>query len=349
MNPQWLKLLFEDHLNISASESNEILQGVFNGEIDPHELAIMLVANKITGQTEPDFAANIKKWLLQENYSTTFRSLKKPTLEISLFEHNSKTINVTLTASLVAAHLGAYIFVRDYTATQRSYIGQQFQNKLVIKNLTGDTTYTQAIGDLRKFRFRYQHSTFLQQQIEKYQLDHTTRKQTTLNYLKRNQNYVEGIFSILDNPLRANIYYICVDNPRLIKPITECLTTFSIEKAFIVYSSGVSGFSLHASTSVTKIDKKSVQQTRITPNSASLKAKPWSAIICENEQQIIQTEKAILRGTAEASFKQLVAANAGLMLVAADIFNSLPQATHAALKTINDGEPDLLLNKLIEN
>lgn len=353
MNPQWLKLLFEDHLNISASESHEILHGVFNGEIDPHELAIMLVANKITGQTEPEFAANIKQWLSQQNYNASFQDVKHPIVEVTVFEHNNKTINITLTASLVAAYLGAYIFIRDYTVNQHSYIGQQLHKGFLENHLTESSVFNYALSSLNQFKFGYIHSNFLHERHNRREKSVLTKshkkvyKQKIVNHASKHQNYIEGIFSILDNPLRANVYFICIDNPNLIKPIAECFATFSIERAFIVYSPGVSGFSLHAATKITEINQKKVVQHNLTPSSVNLSVKPWSAIICNKPQNIVLTEKAVLNGSADLTFKQIVAANAGLLLVAAKVFKTLPQATRAALDVINNGEPELFLRKLV--
>lgn len=150
------------------------------------------------------------------------------------------------------------------------------------------------------------------------------------------------------NPARPKVQLLGVADPKLLRPIGETLGALGVERALVVHGSGLDELGLHGFTQAISIQHGHLEQLEITPEQAGLKRLPLRHIRggspAENAKRMID----LLSGLGGRADTDVVALNAGALLMTAGRATDLKAGVVAALDAIHGGQARTLLGNFVE-
>ena len=150
------------------------------------------------------------------------------------------------------------------------------------------------------------------------------------------------------NPARPSVQLLGVADPALVRPVAETLRALGIERALVVHGSGLDELALHGFTQAVHIRKGLLEPVEITPEQAGLVRRPVEAIAGGSPADNAALLAAVLAGGGEAAHGDVVAFNAGALLMTAGLATDLPEGVALAREAMTTGAAGRLLDAFVE-
>ncbi len=169
--------------------------------------------------------------------------------------------------------------------------------------------------------------------------------------LVRRQLSVRTVMNLLGpciNPARPPVQLLGVADPRMLRRIAETLDAMGVRKALVVHGSGVDELALHADTRALKLSDGLVEEVQITPEEAGLTRAPLSQVTGGDAAENGARLRALLDGGGAPSERDIVALNAGALLMTAGNAASLREGVAMASDALASGAAGRVLDRFIE-
>ena len=161
---------------------------------------------------------------------------------------------------------------------------------------------------------------------------------------------IRTLFNILGplaNPAYPNIMLLGVYTPDLLMPMAEALQLTGVERAFVVYGSGLDEIALHGETQVVEINGKQLIERTISPKDFGLKNYSLEDIKGGTPQKNADIIKAILSGNGQEAHNAAVIINCAALLYLHDKADSLKAAAQLASDVLKSGKGLTTLKLLV--
>lgn len=169
--------------------------------------------------------------------------------------------------------------------------------------------------------------------------------------LVRRQLSVRTVMNLLGpciNPARPPVQLLGVADPRMLRRIAETLDAMGVREALVVHGSGVDEVALHAETRALKLSDGVVEEIVITPEDAGLERAPLSVVTGGDASENAARLRALLDGAGSASERDIVALNAGALLMTSGYAATLRDGVAMAADALAAGAAGKVLDRFVE-
>ena len=150
------------------------------------------------------------------------------------------------------------------------------------------------------------------------------------------------------NPAEPQVQLLGVSEARLMEPVARTLSSLGVRNALVVHGSGIDEMALHGDTQAVRVADGTFEALTITPEDAGLKRRPLESLKGGGPQENAERLKALLMGRGRPDEVDVVALNAGALLLTAGLAPSLGEAVAQARDVIGSGAAHLRLKALVE-
>jgi anthranilate phosphoribosyltransferase len=305
---------------------------MLKGETDPILLASVLTALKIKGETPVEISGAA---IAIKNAATNFPPQKTTVADcVGTGGDGANTINISTTAAILAAACGLKM-AKHGNRSVSSMSGSADLLEAFGVNLNMSPTTASNCLDKANLCFLYApayHSGF----------KHAAAVRKAMG--------VRTIFNILGplaNPAYPNIMLLGVYTPELLLPMAKALQLTGVERAFVVFGSGLDEIALHGETQVIEIkDDKLIERT-ISPQDFGLKSYSIEDIKGGTPQKNADIIKAILSGNGQEAHNAAVIINCAALLYLHDKAKDLKAAAQIASDVLKSGKGLATLELLV--
>ncbi|NQY87816.1 MAG: anthranilate phosphoribosyltransferase [Colwellia sp.] len=321
-----------DGQDLDQQTMTAFFEQMLNGETDPILLASVLTALKIKGETPAEISGAA---IAIKAAATKFPPQKNSVADcVGTGGDGANTINISTTAAILAAACGLKM-AKHGNRSVSSMSGSADLLEAFGVNLTMSPATASNCLDKANLCFLYApayHSGF----------KHAAAVRKTMG--------VRTLFNILGplaNPAYPNIMLLGVYTPELLMPMAEALQLTGVERAFVVYGSGLDEIALHGDTQVIEIkDKKLIERT-ISPQDFGLKNYSLEQIKGGSPQENADIIKAILSGKGQEAHNAAVIINCAALLYLHDKAKDLSAAAQLASEVLKSGKGLATLELLV--
>lgn len=151
---------------------------------------------------------------------------------------------------------------------------------------------------------------------------------------------VRTIMNILGpclNPAEPPVQLLGVADPKLLDPVAQTLRTLGVQSALVVHGSGLDEIALHGETQAVQLRDGALEALTITPEEAGLTRAPVQVLKGGGVEENAERLKALLMGYAQPAETQVVALNAGSLLMTAGLAPTLREGVAQAAHVIASG------------
>jgi anthranilate phosphoribosyltransferase len=150
------------------------------------------------------------------------------------------------------------------------------------------------------------------------------------------------------NPAEPPVQLLGVADPRLLEPVARTLAALGVREALVVHGSGLDEIALHGLTSAVRLSEGAIERVSITPEDAGLARSPVEALRGGGPEENAARLKSLLLGYGAVSERQVVALNAGALLLTARLVADLKQGVERASEVLASGAAYRALRDLAE-
>lgn len=169
--------------------------------------------------------------------------------------------------------------------------------------------------------------------------------------LVRRQLSVRTVMNLLGpciNPARPPVQLLGVADPKMLRRIAETLDAMGVRKALVVHGGGTDEIALHAETRALKLADGAVEEIVITPEDAGLTRAPLSVVTGGDATENAARLRALLDGAGDQAERDIVALNAGALLMTAGLAATLTDGVSAAADALGSGKAGKVLDGFVE-
>ena len=319
--------------NLSEEDSRHLFERLVLGRLEPAEIAGMLIALRMKGETADEMFGAARA------LSAAAQPFERPDY---LFADccgtggdGSGLINVSTAAAFVAAACGLPVAKHG----NRS-----------VSSRCGSADVMEAIGariDLSPKRAR----TMLDQTGFCFLFAPAYHPGMKHAALVRRQLSVRTVMNLLGpciNPARPPVQLLGVADPKMLRRIAEVLDAIGVRRALVVHGSGLDEVALHGETRAIRLSGGELTELELTPEDAGLKRAPLNVVTGGDAEENAARLRALLMGKGNKAEADLVALNAGALLMTAGLSQDLRMGVALARDALRSGKAGQLLTRYIE-
>ncbi|RST29521.1 anthranilate phosphoribosyltransferase [Sphingomonas ginkgonis] len=160
--------------------------------------------------------------------------------------------------------------------------------------------------------------------------------------LVRRQLSVRTVMNLLGpciNPARPPVQLLGVADARMLRRIALTLDALGVRDALVVHGSGLDEIALHGETRALRLSNGMIEELEIAPEDAGLVRAPLKAVTGGSAEENSRRLTALLGGGGELAEQDIVALNAGALLMTAGLAHDLRSGVVQALDTLRSGAP----------
>ena len=150
------------------------------------------------------------------------------------------------------------------------------------------------------------------------------------------------------NPAEPPVQLLGVADPALLARIAQTLRSLGVRSALVVHGAGLDEVALHAVTRAVRLVDGAIEPLTITPEEAGVERARVETARGGGPAENAARLKALLDGRAPRAERELVAINAGALLMTAGLAGSIREGTARALDVIRGGDAGRLLEAYVE-
>ena len=149
------------------------------------------------------------------------------------------------------------------------------------------------------------------------------------------------------NPAEPVVQLLGVADARLLDPVAQTLRALGVERALVVHGSGLDEVALHGETQAIRLDDGKLETLVLSPEQAGIARRPLAGIEGGGVEENADRLRALLLGFAPAAEADIVALNAGALLMIAGLAADLRDGTAQAARIIASGQAHEVLRAYI--
>jgi anthranilate phosphoribosyltransferase len=162
---------------------------------------------------------------------------------------------------------------------------------------------------------------------------------------------VRTIFNMLGpclNPAAPPVQIVGVPTPAMVEPIARTLQALGCDRALVVHGSGLDEIALHGPTTAMQLTEDTLAPLEITPELAEVERAPVQSLAGGDPDENAARLRELLGGKGGQAPRDMVAINAGALLMLAGLAPTLAKGTRAALDALAAGTPGERLQAFVE-
>ena len=325
------KLLSGEDLPIEDAE--HLFERLVLGRLEPAEIAGMLIALRVKGETASEMIGAARALFAA---ATPF---ERPSY---LFADccgtggdGSGSINVSTAAAFVAAACGLPV-AKHGNRSVSSRCGSADVLEALGARIDVSPDRARAMLDEIGFCFLFAPAY------------HPGMKHAAL---VRRQLSVRTVMNLLGpciNPARPPVQLLGVADPRMLRKIAEVLGAMGVRQALVVHGSGLDEVALHGETRAIRLSDGEMTELVMSPEDAGLKRAPLDVVVGGDAEENAARLRALLAGQGSQAEADLVALNAGALLMVAGLSEDLRMGVALARDALRSGKAGTLLARFVE-
>ncbi|ENA1755612.1 anthranilate phosphoribosyltransferase [Yersinia ruckeri] len=307
---------------LTQQESQQLFTAIVRGDMEPSQLAAVLISMKVRGETPAEIAGAAQALLADA------QPFPRPDYVfadiVGTGGDGTNSINISTASAFVAAACGIKVAKHgNRSVSSRSGSSDLLAAFGIRLDLPAETS-RKALDDLDVcFLFAPQyHSGFRHAMSVRQQL----KTRTLFNVL-----------GPLINPARPPLALIGVYSPELVLPIAETLRVLGYQRAAVVHGGGMDEVAIHAPTQVAELNNGVVETYSLTPEDFGIRRYPLASLQGGSPEENRDILARLLQGNGEAAHAAAVAVNVA-MLLKLHGQEDLRHNTQQALDMIHSGQ-----------
>jgi anthranilate phosphoribosyltransferase len=169
--------------------------------------------------------------------------------------------------------------------------------------------------------------------------------------LVRRQLSVRTVMNLLGpciNPARPPVQLLGVADPKMLRRIAGTLESMGVRQALVVHGGGVDEVALHSETRALRVSDGIVEEIEMSPEEAGLARAPLSVVTGGDPAENAERLRQLLDGQGSRSEQDIVALNAGALLMTAGLAETLKDGVTIAAAALASGSAGRVLDSYIE-
>ncbi len=169
--------------------------------------------------------------------------------------------------------------------------------------------------------------------------------------LVRRQLSVRTVMNLLGpciNPARPPVQLLGVADPKMLRRIAQTLAAMGVEEALVVHGSGLDEIALHGETRAIRLSGGKMTEIELTPEDAGLERAALNVVTGGDVEENAARLKAILAGGGERAENDIIALNAGALLLTAGKAATLRDAVDQSREALLSGKAGRVLDAYVE-
>jgi anthranilate phosphoribosyltransferase len=150
------------------------------------------------------------------------------------------------------------------------------------------------------------------------------------------------------NPAEPPVQLLGVADPALLEPVARTLAALGVSRALVVHGSGLDEIALHGETQAVQLRDGSFEALTIRPEDAGLGRRPVQVLRGGGPEENAERLKALLMGYGLAAEGEVVALNAGALLLTAGLAADLREGVGMAMQALASGDAYVRLKRFVE-
>lgn len=285
--------------SMSQEESQQLFAAIVRGELEPSQLAAVLISMKVRGETPAEIAGAAQALLADAQHFPRPDYLFADI--VGTGGDGTNSINIPTASAFVAASCGVKVAKHgNRSVSSRSGSSDLLAAFGIRLDMSAEQSRL-ALDDLGVcFLFAPQYHTGFRHAMP-----------------VRQQLKTRTLFNVLGpliNPARPPLALIGVYSPELVLPIAQTLKVLGYQRAAVVHGGGMDEVAIHAPTQVAELNNGSIESYQLTPEDFGLNRYPLAALqggMPEENRDILAR---LLQGKGETAHAAAVAANVALLL-----------------------------------
>jgi anthranilate phosphoribosyltransferase len=322
-----------DGRDLDAEEMTAVMRAVMTGGATPAQVAGLLVALRMKGETIPEIAA--AAGVMRELAAgVDIAGLDFPVDIVGTGGDASSTFNVSTTAMFVAAAAGCHVAKHgNRSVSSKSGAADVLEAAGVRLDLTPDQV-ARCVREVGVgFMFAPGHHSAMKHAIG-----------------PRRELGVRTLFNVLGpltNPAGVPNQLLGVFSEALLEPLAEVLSRLGSRHVLVVHADdGLDEISIAAPTQVAELKDGAVRRYSILPEQLGLQRGSLDAIRVSDPGQSLAVLRGVLAGEPGAA-RDIVILNAGAAIYCAGRAAALGEGVALASEAIDSGEAERRLERLV--
>jgi anthranilate phosphoribosyltransferase len=169
--------------------------------------------------------------------------------------------------------------------------------------------------------------------------------------LVRRQLSVRTVMNLLGpciNPARPPVQLLGVADPKMLRSIAQTLAAVGVQEALVVHGSGLDEVALHGETRAIRLSNGAMIELELTPEDAGLERAPLITVTGGDAEENAVRLRLLLAGQGSRAENDIVALNAGALLLTAGTAVTLKEAVGIAREALLSGGAGRVLDAYIE-
>ncbi|MEO6198735.1 MAG: anthranilate phosphoribosyltransferase [Sphingomicrobium sp.] len=169
--------------------------------------------------------------------------------------------------------------------------------------------------------------------------------------LVRRQLSVRTVMNLLGpcvNPARPPVQLLGVADPKMLRRIALTLDAMGVREALVVHGSGTDEVALHGETRGIRLRDGEMEEIELTPEDAGLERAPLSVVTGGDAAENGARLRALLDGGGSAAERDIVALNAGALLMTAGKAATLKEGVALGADALASGAAGKILDRFVE-
>ena len=319
--------------DLPSEDARHLFERLVMGKLEPAEIAGMLIALRMKGETAEEMIGAAKA------LSAAALPFERPDY---LFADccgtggdGSGLINVSTAAAFAAAACGLPI-AKHGNRSVSSKCGSADVLEALGAKIDVEPVTARRLLDQTGFCFLFAPAY------------HPGMKHAAL---VRRQLAVRTVMNLLGpciNPARPPVQLLGVADPKMLRRIAQTLAAVGVREALVVHGSGLDEVALHGETRAIRLSNGDMTELELTPEDAGFERAPLSVVTGGGAEENAARLKAILGGGGARAENDIVALNAGALLMIAGIAATLRDAAALARDALLSGKAGSVLNAYVE-
>src|SRR3954447_4589639 len=169
--------------------------------------------------------------------------------------------------------------------------------------------------------------------------------------LVRRQLEVRTIMNLLGpciNPARPPVQLLGVADPKMLRRIAQTLAAMGVSEALVVHGSGLDEVALHGETRAIRLSGDEIEELQITPEDAGIERAPLKVVTGGDVGENAARLQALLEGRGAGAEEDIVILNTAALLHTAGLAGSLKDGADLARDALASGGAAKVLAQYVE-
>lgn len=316
---------------LTREESAHVFHCMMEGEATPSQMGGLLMALRVRGETVDEITGAVA------TMRAKMVTVEAPADAIDVVGTGgdaSGSLNISTCAAFIVAGAGVPVAKHGNRALSSKSGAADVLAALGVKIDLSPEQISRCIRDAGiGFMFAPAH--------------HPAMKNVGPTRVELGTRTIFNLLGPLSNPAGVKRYMIGVFSKHWVEPLAHVLKNLGAERAYIVHGSdGLDEITTSGPTAVAILDKGQVRTGEITPEEVGLKRSAPGALIGGDADANAEALMDVLKGK-ESPYRDAAALNAAAALVVAGHAADLKQGLAQAFKSIDSGEAEGRLDRLI--